>query len=165
MKIDVSDLIKKTSANILALEKETVVVGVAAGYARNADLRPGKFRQMPNHSGTKKVRALKRGGYAKIKLTNLAKILDKDKGIFTEFETFADNQDVIAVAQQFAVMDKSQQDIKRLENACRAMVRNPILRGSYGPNSKAWIKRKGFDNYGISTGTLFGSIEARFNRA
>jgi len=50
---------------------------------------------------------------------------------------------------------------KRLENLLQAVVRNPILRGDYGRNSKQTENRKGFNRFMIDTGQLFKAIVAR----
>lgn len=55
---------------------------------------------------------------------------------------------------------------KRLENLVQAVVRNPILRGTYGRNKKATAERKGFNRKLIDTAQFFKAIRARvtFNR-
>jgi len=50
---------------------------------------------------------------------------------------------------------------KRVENLFQAVVRNPILRGDYGPNSPLTKKIKGFDRAMIDTAQLFKAIRAR----
>lgn len=55
--------------------------------------------------------------------------------------------------------DKS--GVRRMENAMQATVRNPILRGEYGSNSKAASTAKGFDRLLIDTGQLFKAIIAK----
>lgn len=47
-------------------------------------------------------------------------------------------------------------------NAVQALIRNPITRGEYGRNSKAWAKAKGFNRLLINTGAMFKAIKARF---
>lgn len=53
---------------------------------------------------------------------------------------------------------------KRLINTLQAVVRNPILRGDYGPNARSTIRTKGFDRYMIDTGQLFKNILARVRK-
>jgi hypothetical protein len=55
----------------------------------------------------------------------------------------------------------SSSSLRRCENLLQAIVRNPILRGDYGPNSNFTIKLKGFDRYMIDTAQLFKAIKAR----
>lgn len=50
---------------------------------------------------------------------------------------------------------------RRLENLLQAIVRNPILRQDYGPNTSATADSKGFDRHLIDTGQMFKSIRAR----
>jgi ribosomal protein L31E len=50
---------------------------------------------------------------------------------------------------------------KRLENLLQAIVRNPLVRRTYGKNSKATIRTKGFDRKFIDTGQLFKNINAK----
>lgn len=50
---------------------------------------------------------------------------------------------------------------KRAENLLQAIVRNPILRGDYGPNSPLTQKIKGFDRAMIDTTQLFKAIVAK----
>lgn len=49
---------------------------------------------------------------------------------------------------------------QRLQNLLQAIVRNPILRGDYGHNSKLTKAIKGFDRLGIDTSQLFRGITA-----
>lgn len=57
---------------------------------------------------------------------------------------------------KFVRDDKS--GVRRMQNAVQAIVRNPILRGEYGSNSKAAANAKGFDRLLIDTGQLFKAI-------
>lgn len=50
---------------------------------------------------------------------------------------------------------------KRVENLLQAVVRNPILRGDYGSNTKKTQKIKGFNRLLIDTGQLFKHITAK----
>ncbi len=50
--------------------------------------------------------------------------------------------------------------MRRCENLLQAIVRNPILRGEYGTNSKLTADIKGFNHYMIDTAQLFKSIKA-----
>ncbi len=51
--------------------------------------------------------------------------------------------------------------MRRCENLLQAIVRNPMLRGDYGPNSPLTQKIKGFDRYMIDTAQLFKAIKAK----
>lgn len=78
------------------------------------------------------------------------------------------NKDVVEVTQEIqSSLAKSRAhvaDRRRFENAAQAVVRNPILRGDYGHNSKVWQEKKGFDRLLINTGKLFSHIRARLVR-
>lgn len=50
---------------------------------------------------------------------------------------------------------------RRMENAVRALIRNPILRQDYGDNSPGTVARKGFNRYLFDTGQFFRSIKSR----
>lgn len=53
---------------------------------------------------------------------------------------------------------------KRFINTVQAVVRNPILKKEYGPNSRIWAKEKGFNRKFIDTAQLFKNIKARLVR-
>lgn len=53
---------------------------------------------------------------------------------------------------------------RRLENTLQACVRNPILRGEYGPQSDLTTTIKGFDRPMIDTAQLFKNIKASAER-
>lgn len=50
---------------------------------------------------------------------------------------------------------------KRLENLIQAVVRNPILRRTYGRNKKVTREIKGFDRKFVDTAQLFKAIRAK----
>lgn len=50
---------------------------------------------------------------------------------------------------------------KRLQNTLQAVVRNPILKKEYGPNTSATQRHKGFDHVMMDTAQFFKSIRAR----
>ena len=50
---------------------------------------------------------------------------------------------------------------RRLENLLQAVVRNPILRGTYGRNKKVTADNKGFNRKFIDTAQFFKAIRAR----
>lgn len=54
--------------------------------------------------------------------------------------------------------------IKRVENLLQAVVRNPILRQEYGPNTAATADAKGFSRALIDTSQMFRAIKARAKR-
>ena len=77
----------------------------------------------------------------------------------------AENKDVLLVIKTMA------EDIAKggaLKNdfisAMQAVVRNPILRGDYGDNTKATEATKGFNRLMINTGKFFSNIKVRFTK-
>lgn len=71
------------------------------------------------------------------------------------------SSDIIKFAKEFFNLAFGRSQKKRAENLLQAIVRNPILRGDYGGNSKLTQKIKGFDRNMIDTGQLFKAITAR----
>jgi len=71
------------------------------------------------------------------------------------------NSDIIKFTQAFLnmVFSKGSQK-RRVENLLQAIVRNPILRGEYGPQGPLTTKIKGFDRPMIDTAQLFKNIKA-----
>lgn len=73
-----------------------------------------------------------------------------------------DNDDVVKlIGQMIADMSVNGNRRQPFLNAAQAVVRNPILRGDYGENSKEWAKKKGFNRLFINTATMFKAIIAR----
>ncbi|MDR2708360.1 MAG: hypothetical protein LBC07_00085 [Elusimicrobiota bacterium] len=69
----------------------------------------------------------------------------------------------IAKALLDCLADPRQTDLKqRYLNACRAVVRNPILRKEYPANKISVAKRKKFNRSLIDTATFFKTIKAEF---
>jgi hypothetical protein len=55
-------------------------------------------------------------------------------------------------------------NIKRIENLLQAIVRNPILKQEYGPNSPVTADSKGFNRHLFDTGQMFKAIRAKVRR-
>ena len=71
------------------------------------------------------------------------------------------NEDLFNVLY-FIVENMNGKDTRqRIINGIQAVVRNPILRGSYGKNSRKTAKEKGFNKLLMDTGQLFKNIKAR----
>lgn len=70
------------------------------------------------------------------------------------------NADVIKFTREFFKLAFGRSQKRRAENLLQAVVRNPILRGDYGPNSALTKKIKGFDRAMIDTAQLFKSLKA-----
>lgn len=71
------------------------------------------------------------------------------------------SSDILKFAKTFfdLVFGKSQK--RRAENLLQAVVRNPILRGEYGPQAPLTTAIKGFNRPMIDTAQLFKAIKAR----
>jgi hypothetical protein len=68
--------------------------------------------------------------------------------------------DIIKFTHEFFKLAFGRSEKRRAENLLQAVVRNPILRGDYGPQSKLSKKIKGFDRPMIDTAQLFKAITA-----
>lgn len=73
------------------------------------------------------------------------------------------NADILAFSNEFFRFAFGHTQKKRAENLLQAIVRNPILRGDYGKNSRLAQKIKGFDRFMIDTAQMFKAIKARVN--
>lgn len=69
--------------------------------------------------------------------------------------------DIIKFSNEFFKLAFGRSEKRRAENLLQAIVRNPILRGDYGSNSKLTIKIKGFDRLMIDTAQLFKALKAK----
>lgn len=72
-----------------------------------------------------------------------------------------ESDDIIKFTQAFFKLVFGASTKKRAENLLQAIVRNPILRGEYGPQSDATTAIKGFNRPMIDTAQLFRAITAR----
>lgn len=70
------------------------------------------------------------------------------------------NSDIIKFTNSFFNLVFGRSEKKRAENLLQAVVRNPILRGEYGPNGPLTRIIKGFDRPMIDTAQLFRAIKA-----
>ncbi len=68
--------------------------------------------------------------------------------------------EIIKFSNSFFRLAFGASEKKRAENLLQAVVRNPIIRGDYGPNAPLTRKVKGFDRKMIDTGQLFKAIKA-----
>lgn len=76
------------------------------------------------------------------------------------------NSDILKFTDYFLrlVTGRKGSSIKRIENLLQAIVRNPILKGEYGPNSAETADAKGFNRHLFDTGQMFKAIRARVKR-
>lgn len=148
------------------IETQSITVGVidkSIKAARADTARP--LTTLATGSGaTLRNYAKRRGRSDNPPLFYVAGILEKKRGIFSRVLALEDNRALRDVCQQLVKFNKTPADIRRLENAARALVRNPILLRSHGENAPSTQKRKRFDMYGFSTGTLFKHITAHYKK-
>ncbi len=71
------------------------------------------------------------------------------------------SSDIIKFTNSFFDLVFGRSEKKRAENLLQAIVRNPILRGDYGPQGDLTKKIKGFDRPMIDTAQLFKAIRAK----
>lgn len=71
------------------------------------------------------------------------------------------NKNILQFLKDFDQVVYKKKAVKRIENTLQAVIRNPILRGDYGSNTKITAKLKGFNRLAIDTGQLFKNIIAK----
>jgi hypothetical protein len=71
------------------------------------------------------------------------------------------SSDIIKFSRAFFKLAFGMSEKKRAENLLQAIVRNPILRGDYGSNTRGTARLKGFDRHMIDTAQLFKSLKAK----
>lgn len=155
------------------INKESVTVGIfSEKKAASIDFKKSIRTMMSADSSQGIISTGLQGTYVRapkkssknISLRKLASKLEKKRGIFSSVLSNTNNKELVSLVQFFAIINKTEKQIRQLEKACKALVRNPILLGDYNPNSKSWTKKKGFNHYGIATGTFLKNIDARFKK-
>lgn len=100
------------------------------------------------------------------KLVDVMAYLNRQRGILDKALEQAGQKDIEEIADLFVrLVLESKGDallIQKLENVCKAIIRNPIIRKEYGPNAESTAAKKEFDHYGVNTGTLMKNIEAKY---
>jgi hypothetical protein len=71
------------------------------------------------------------------------------------------NKDILAFVKDYFELCAGKTSKKRVENLLQAIIRNPILRGDYGRNTKQTAKAKGFNRFMIDTAQLFRAITSK----
>lgn len=74
------------------------------------------------------------------------------------------SSDIVKFLDSFFKLAFGSSEKRRAENLLQAVVRNPMLRGDYGPNSPLTQRIKGFDRAMIDTAQLFKAIKAVVKR-
>lgn len=71
------------------------------------------------------------------------------------------NADILKFSKSFFDLVFGRSQKKRAENLLQAIIRNPILRGEYGPQGDLTKKIKGFDRPWIDTAQFFKALVAK----
>lgn len=134
-------------------------VGILDKSARGRSPTDAKYTlNLGGESSTANTPSSKRTG----KLTEAMDNLEKSRGVLSEALLHASKRDVEKVATLFIKTGSGDNQARaQLLRECVDLVRSPILRGEYGGNSKATQEEKGFNKFGINTGTLVKNIKAR----
>jgi hypothetical protein len=157
----------------LKLELDKRFLDKAKGRFQRYEFEVGVLEDMPYQKPEPKSKGLKKflGGPAR-------RVSRKSSGLTVARVSFYNRRktdyfrapfkrkssDIIRFSKEFFKLLAGQSEERRVLNYLQAIVRNPILRGDYGPNMPSTIRRKGFDRYMIDTGQLFNSIKARVSR-
>ena len=152
-------------SNLKEIEKQSITVGILDDRKANvADYKKG-LTTLSTASGSVPRRYVRRKKPKKLPtLSFIAGILEKRRGIFSKVVELEDNADLVRLCKDLVKLNKTPEDIRRLENSALALVRNPILLRSHGQNKASTQKKKGFDMYGLSTGTFFSNIKAKYKK-
>ncbi len=144
-------------------EKYTFEVGVLTDAPHRSALRgaPGKKGQdvLTTYAGGP-VRKTSRKAY--LKISEVSERLRKFLGFnYLQKPFLKKSSDLLKFTNEYFKLVAGKTQRKRVENLLQAVVRNPMLRGDYGSNSKLAQAIKGFDRLTIDTGQLFKAIKAR----
>lgn len=148
----------------------------AVGLINGQDFHVGVLSNKPHFSALNKSFGFKKfptGIARKQSRTSYSTIAETSQGLrkrtrinfFTEPFKSKKNKDVLFLINNFLdfVLRKKGSE-KRLENALQAVVRNPIMRGDYGRNTKQTADNKGFNKLFVDTGQLFRNITAKVRK-
>lgn len=151
--------------DLFAINDQHVIVGVLNKSAPAK--RPARpLRQMALIPGVVRNAVDRKKNPRAAKLAQVAGWLEESRGLFSEAMDKAGNKQLAELVELFAKLAEQGDPtlIRRLENAARSIVRNPMLRKEYGDNADSTAKEKGFNHWGLNTGTLFKAIEAKYGR-
>ncbi len=139
-------------------EKYEFVVGVIEDKPHRSPLPASKG--LKAYAGGP-ARKLSRKSYQMV--SQVSEKLRKNTGInfYTNPFKSKNNSDILKFTKSFFKLCTGTGTQRRTENLLQAIVRNPILRGDYGSNSRATVKIKGFNRFMIDTSQLFQSIKAK----
>lgn len=130
-------------------------------------LEDGPHKQaLPKEKGLKNFAggpARKTGFKSFQNISEVSEALRKRTGInfYTEPFNSKKNRDILEFTKSFFDLCAGRTQARRAENLLQAIVRNPILRGDYGKNTRQTAKLKGFNRLMIDTAQLFKAITAK----
>ena len=127
--------------------------------------RPKKAGLKSFHGGQARKISSKTGGATTAQISQFVRRRRRVNYLTAPFKrTYGKSADINRFTKEFFKYAFGRSQEKRLINLLQAVVRNPILRGDYGPNRKKTAQRKGFNRFMIDTGKLFSSIIARVSK-
>lgn len=91
-------------------------------------------------------------------MLDVAKAMQKKTGFMTAPFRKQRSRDMQAFLKAFFAYASGKASKSKVQTALRAVVRNPMLRGDYGRNTRMTAKMKGFNRLLFDTGQLFKSI-------
>jgi hypothetical protein len=145
----------------------------AKGTFEKYDFRVGVLEDKAHKLAEPKSKGLKSyaGGPARktsrqssgMSVSDVSQSLRKQTGInfYTRPFRSKKNKDILNFLNSFFDLCAGRSQPRRAENLLQAIVRNPILRGDYGRNTRATAKAKGFNRLMIDTAQLFRAITAK----
>ena len=107
------------------------------------------------------LNVLKHGPRVDGTLYSIAKELEQKYKWLTRPFTIKNNQNLLNVIRMVVEQFNGKGSERRIVNALQAVIRNPILRGDYGKNSRKTAKAKGFNKLMICTAQFFRNIMAK----
>lgn len=154
---------KKAENKLLAqVNDQYVVAGIIdEGVYSRMNKKPKKLRKLQGRQSAGV--ALYKGKPTTLELRGLMRILDWKRGIIRN-ALKNDQNDKDRLLEEFLNLGdlNSQTRKRRIENLATAIIKVPIMEKRYGRNSQSTIKSKGFDHWGVRTGTLFDNIKGRY---
>jgi hypothetical protein len=165
------ELSKSLSNKIIAMvEKYELEAGILkdADYYLPDEGMPGIPKEMRNNKsllagGPVRKRSSKKSGQ---KISDISQAIRNQQDVDYLSKPFSNrnNKDLRDVLDNFFNYAFGRSTERRLTNAMRALIRNPILRQDYGGNLPSTEREKGFNRYLFDTGQFFRTITARVIR-
>ena len=97
-----------------------------------------------------------------IMVSDVSKHVREKVNFYTEPFRRKGNRDYTAFRKEFFnwVLNRGGKR-HRAVSLLRAVIRNPLAKGKYGPNAPSTIQSKGFDRFGVFTGQLYRAIVSK----